>query len=211
MDRYKKFDRIFNIFIALIAAFSFTFAIYSRLSNVRLNEYKISTGSYSINDLEKEIAALKLNIKKLSNQKVIKDNTNVIKDNTKKVEYNKENQKIFESFNLKLTELNEQVTGLRQAIDPIKPEEVLTIVRLKDTVELIILQVNKLEKELDKKHENFKSAVIRELDASTRATNWLFVVLVPVVLNLLYSIWKDRKDSKDKTPQAGQKQEDNNG
>ena len=93
--------------------------------------------------------------------------------------------------------------GLRQAINPSKPEEVLTIARLSDQVRATKQNVERLETDLKEKHIALRGSVARELDATSNATNLIIVALIPLILNLGYSIWKDRKSFlKEKTPKV---------
>jgi hypothetical protein len=99
-------------------------------------------------------------------------------------------------ISIRLARLEEQTKGLREAINPIDPEEVLTIARLNDGLKNLTITQNSISKDFDDKLELFKVSVIRELETSSRSINWLFLVLIPIVVNLLYTIWRDRKENK---------------
>ncbi|KAF9658344.1 hypothetical protein HBA12_14240 [Tenacibaculum mesophilum] len=105
------------------------------------------------------------------------------------------NQRLNE-IDKRLNIIQEQNTALRQAINPLNPEEVLTIARLNDGIKLLSENHLNTSKNIDEKFTNFKTSVFRELDASSKSINWLFVVIIPIVMNLLYTIWKDSRKSK---------------
>ena len=43
---------------------------------------------------------------------------------------------------------------------------------------------------------NFEDYILREKESSNRATNLILVVIIPLVLNFLYTVWKDFKKGK---------------
>ena len=96
-------------------------------------------------------------------------------------------------FRGRIDQIAESTLALRQAINPKNPEEILTIARLTDQLQSVERKIEKLDDELAKRHIAFTRGVTRELDATSRATNLLMVALIPLVLNLAYQIWKDRR------------------
>jgi len=90
-------------------------------------------------------------------------------------------------------QLQEVQLGLRQALNPVNPEEVLTIARLNDEVKRLSGSLQRSLDDLANDQEEFQTAVRREIDASDKTLNLVLVVLVPLVLNLLYSFWQDRR------------------
>lgn len=101
------------------------------------------------------------------------------------------------SLETELQQLKDSYLGLRQAIDPLQPEEVLTIARLGDEVARLSEEIDELSNDLAGDQSAFQTAVRRELDASDKTLSVVLVVLIPLVLNLLYSFWQDRrKDQK---------------
>lgn len=96
----------------------------------------------------------------------------------------------------KISNLNNSLNALRQSINPLKPEEVLTIVRLQDEVKFIKESIEETKNKLENDQHNFERAIIRELEASNRSTNLILVVLIPLVSNFLYSVWRDRREEK---------------
>jgi uncharacterized coiled-coil protein SlyX len=83
--------------------------------------------------------------------------------------------------------------GLRQAINPLHPEEILTLARLQDQVKILTNANQDLEKKLLEKQNAFQDAIIRELDSSSKQTYLIMAVLAPLILNFLYQLWKDVK------------------
>ena len=110
-------------------------------------------------------------------------------------------QNMYAELNSKMNKLSEQTLGIRQAISPLKPDEVLTIARLREAIDLVNKNQSRLESDLNQKMEDFKSSVLREIGSMSKTFTWLFVVLIPLVLNLIYTMWKDRRESKSKPQQ----------
>jgi len=114
-------------------------------------------------------------------------------------------------IDLRLTALQDSInkqseitTSLRQAIDPLKPDEVLTIVRLKDQIVDLNKDLKNLEESQKDRQQTFEDSIKRETSSSNQSTTLILVVLIPLVLNFVYTVWKDfRKSDKDKnTKQA---------
>ena len=106
----------------------------------------------------------------------------------------------------KIDKLNEQTLSLRQAINPLNPDEVLTIARLKDVINSVDQKQIKLETDLENRFEDFRNSVIRELETLNKVIGWLFIVfipLIPAILSFLYIIWRDRKELKLKELESG--------
>lgn len=97
------------------------------------------------------------------------------------------------ALEMEFEHLQEVQQGLRQALNPISPEEVLTIARLNDEVKRLSGSLQRSLDDLAEDQEEFQTAVRREIDASDKTLNLVLVVLVPLVLNLLYSFWQDRR------------------
>jgi len=96
-------------------------------------------------------------------------------------------------FNLseKIIAVENQTIGLRQAINPIKPDEILRIARLKDEVVSLKKNMADLENSITKQQKVFQDSVLREIKSSSDSTTLILVVLLPLVLNFLYTVWKD--------------------
>ena len=92
--------------------------------------------------------------------------------------------------------LKAMTLGLRQSINPKNPEEILTIARLKDQIASINDKMEQMTSNLSVQQKSFEDATKREIDASSRSNTPLLFVLVPLVLNFSYQIWKDLKASR---------------
>jgi len=99
----------------------------------------------------------------------------------------------FTDIEHRIEDINEKNIALRQAINPIKPEEILTIARLTDEVKSLEGDFKELKEILSSQQKNFQSSIIREIDSSSQSTSLILVVLLPLVANFLYTIWKDIK------------------
>ena len=88
--------------------------------------------------------------------------------------------------------------ALRQAINPTKPDEILTIARLTDEVKDIREDFVSFQKQLEARHQSFQSSILREIKSSNDSTNLILIVLLPLILNFLYTIWKDFKSAGNK-------------
>ena len=83
----------------------------------------------------------------------------------------------------------------------LKPDEVVTIVRLKDELSSIQKDQVELKNELTREQENFKAIINNKVEAADKSTNLIFVVLLPIVLNFVYQVYRDRKDTSRKQEQ----------
>jgi hypothetical protein len=102
----------------------------------------------------------------------------------------------------RISTVQDQTLGLRQAINPTKPDEVLTIARLTDETKLIKKDLDTFQNTLIAQQKIFQESVLREIGTADRSTNLILIVLVPLVANFLYTVWKDFRVSKEekKTP-----------
>ena len=95
------------------------------------------------------------------------------------------------SLNKRIDEVDSKTLALRQAINPINPNEIITIARLTDEVKSIRSDFSKVQKQIEGKQQSFESSVLREIKSSSDSTTLILVVLLPLVLNFLYTLWKD--------------------
>lgn len=102
----------------------------------------------------------------------------------------------FVDLEAKINAANEQSLGLRQAINPSKPEEILTIARLTDEIKSLKKEVSSLDSDITSQQKAFQDSVLREIKSSSDSTTLILVVLLPLVLNFLYTVWKDIKTDK---------------
>ena len=91
----------------------------------------------------------------------------------------------------KIEAVHNQTLALRQAINPTKPEEVLTIARLTDEVKDVREDLSIFRKQMNNQQQSFQTSVVRELKSSSDSTKLILLVLAPLVLNFLYTVWKD--------------------
>lgn len=111
-------------------------------------------------------------------------------------------------FGKRLDEIDQNHLALRQAINPLKPDEVLTIARLTDEVTALKSEFGDFEKTMSDKHKEFSASILRELKSSNDATNLILVVLIPLLLNFLYTVWKDFKSERQENTPNNQSQSD---
>ena len=113
-------------------------------------------------------------------------------------------EKEINQLNNNYLKLNNQNLAIRQALNPINPEEVLTIARLNDEIKNIHKAFSTFKDNVELKQTEFRDYILREKESTNRATSLILVVLVPLVLNFLYTVWKDFK--KDTTAQNTESQ-----
>lgn len=189
IKKKRLFDSVFQKITTMIAVIAMMIAIITQLNSFYTSKKDLRQQSYfieSMNDslllrIKNEQISLKEQFLNLNRDSI----PNEIKINEK-----------LKAIDLRLTLLENQTRGLREAINPLQPDEVLTIARLKDGLKIIEEKQKTSTTENQEKFESFKTSILRELDASSKSINWLFLVLIPLVMNLLYSMWKDRKEKK---------------
>ena len=91
--------------------------------------------------------------------------------------------------------IQNRTLALRQAINPTKPDEILTIARLTDEIKDVRGDLTSFRKQLEEQQRSFQSSILRELNSSKESTNLILLVLLPLVLNFLYTVWKDIKSA----------------
>lgn len=195
-EKKYKFDILFKVTTTLIAMLAMTMALYFQFSKlketktIRKVEYvgdELQSRILEVSEKQKEIE-LALSSKVFQSPPATKD-FHAVEIKLKDLEG-------------KIAKINDEIMGLRQAINPLNPDEILTIARLKDSINNLSTNLQKLEVNIAKGQEEFRKSVLRELDASGKAMNLVLIVLIPLVLNLLYSIWKDRKEIKKVTSES---------
>ncbi len=202
-NSFKKIQLIIAIISSIIVIIVFTTQIFQYSYE---NKYKKYILEDRIQDLKDKIDTLdKISIESRKNLIVydslkysydikIQDTVNLLMLNQLESKFN---FKIADLSN-KINDLNTRYFALQQAINPLKPEEVLTIVRLKDE----IIQLNKIlisvNEKLEREQAIFEKSIIRELEKSDKSTILILVILIPLVLNFLYTVWKDYRENKTK-------------
>ena len=101
----------------------------------------------------------------------------------------------FKNLEERISSVQQQTVGLRQAINP-SSQEILTIARLNDETKALRKDLANLESNLSSQQKSFQESILRELKASSESKTLILVVLVPLVLNFLYSVWKDFRSAK---------------
>ncbi|HJP18099.1 MAG: hypothetical protein CMD96_06315 [Gammaproteobacteria bacterium] len=174
----------FQIVLGMVTGFAATLAFYYQVSENRYIQYKLEDkvieNSYRAEKLQMEL-------EKFLNKKIA--------EAPQKLEGASLNEK-FSKLESKITAIEQQTIGLRQAINPSKPEEILTIARLTDEVNLIRKDISNLDNKLSNQQKGFQESVLREIKSSSDSTTLILIVIVPLVLNFLYTVWKDIKAEK---------------
>ena len=93
----------------------------------------------------------------------------------------------------KIDELNKLTLGLRQAINLSNPEEILTIARIKDELVLLKNNISKDTEYLVERQNRLYNATIREIETSNSTTTLFIIVLIPLIANFIYSVWRNNK------------------
>ncbi|MCG6231758.1 hypothetical protein [Vibrio furnissii] len=106
------------------------------------------------------------------------------------------NQRI-ENLDAKIDRVSEQTLGLRQAINPTKPDEILKIARLTDEVSSLKNELEDLESKLSSQQKAFQESILRELKSSNDSTTFMLVLLLPLIINFMYTVWRDIKNNGD--------------
>lgn len=192
VDRSKSTMYISTIILTVLAV---SFSLFVKMKEERLKDSFSEIKQKQLND---ELSILKTKIHSLASARDSVFNL-IIKNDTLNLGQvdSSEHQRILDSRISKIeNEFQKQVeitTSLRQAINPIKPEEILTIARLKDEIVELNKNVSTLNDNLKIRQDNFEDSIKREISTSNNSTTLILVVLIPLVLNFLYTVWKDFK------------------
>lgn len=193
----KKGENSVNILIivlAMAASYSIMQIYYSSTSNYFMSndgiiiEYaqKIDERSTKLNEaLQQQID--NLTIVDSANKDLI-----VIYDDTTLVSLQQE----LRSIQTDLSTIDERQTALTQAISPTNPEEILTIARLTDAVNLLAERIDRQDEELERKQQEFRESVIRELEKDDTLLLALIPVILLVLLKFIIDAWRDRPKKK---------------
>lgn len=192
IDNSKSTMYISTIILTVLTVF---FSFFVKMKEERLKD---SFSEIEQKQLNEELSNLKKKIHSLTSARDSVFNIIVKKDTLNLGHVNTtEHQKILDLRISKIeNELNQQTeitTSLRQAINPIKPDEILTIARLKDEITELNKNVSTLNDNLKIRQDNFEDSIKREISTSNNSTTLILVVLIPLVLNFLYTVWKDFK------------------
>lgn len=173
---------ILPIYVTIVSLFLAVYAIYYKQTTTRI---KPVIENYQSVEIDKMINIIKEYEQMIKAFKISKEDTSAIAMENKLIKIEK-----------KINDIDQQTIALRQAINPIKPEEMLTIARLKDEVIILRKRIDEIYDMQKREQDYFRNAIARELDASGRTTYLIVAILVPLALTFSYTIWKDRREEK---------------
>ena len=192
MNDKKTKPEFIQIIVALIAGVTTIIAVlFQTWSSKRINDVEFPSIKVDRQIVEKfDELTWKINqIDSVLNQLIIiseSQEVSILVD-----EKFKETNQTIKTLYGEIVPLKDQVEGLRQSINPINPNEILTIARLKDEVIEIKENFSSYKERVDGQQAEFRDYILREKETSNRSTNLILVVLVPLVINFLYTVWKD--------------------
>lgn len=103
----------------------------------------------------------------------------------------------------RIDRLEQSTHALSEALNPLEPERVLTVARLHDAVNGLSDKTTAGLEDVRSDQEEFQAAVIRELDKADKTTSLILFTLIPLTLNIIYSMWKDFRDRRDASVNHG--------
>lgn len=193
-------EHFFQLSASLLTVVAGAWAIYIQIIEVPKEAYLNSLiAEKELHESQKDLQEIQ---RKLMD--VIEGKLTLSKDELTKLSIANE----LKDFDARIDKLSSDSLALRQAINPLKPEEVLTIARLTDEVKSIKSDFTSLEKSISEKHKEFSGSILRELKSSNDATNLILVVLFPLILNFLYTVWRDLKTERKEEESNNQSQSD---
>ena len=90
----------------------------------------------------------------------------------------------------KISILEEKFTAMEHNIDP-KNSEILTIARLKDLVLELQKDQGKFQRQIENDRIRYEQLINDKLSSSRDSVLWLLAIIIPLILNLIYTAWKD--------------------
>lgn len=197
-DRRKESDNsksTMYISTIILTVLTVSFSLFVKMKEERLKD---SLSEFEQKQLNNELSILKRKIYSLTSARDSVFNIIVKKDTVNLGQLNStQHQQILDlrisKIEIEFKKQTEITTSLRQAINPIKPDEILTIARLKDEIVELNKNVSTLNDNLKIRQDNFEDSIKREISTSNNSTTLILVVLIPLVLNFLYTVWKDFK------------------
>ncbi|EGR0790352.1 hypothetical protein EWS92_22435 [Vibrio vulnificus] len=183
-------NNLSKILIMFMTITAMTFAIYEQSSSLFGFKFGVDSELVKLRQLQStfELELLQNQLKELVDEKIASV------PSSEKTEFVVINQKLT-NLEAKIKNVSDQTIGLRQAINPTKPDEILKIARLTDEVRVLRSELTKVEKNVVAQQKAFQDSILRELKSSNDSTTLILVVLLPLVLNFLYTVWKDFKVS----------------
>jgi hypothetical protein len=193
-------EHFFQLAASLLLIVVSTVVFYYQFTNVRTEAYlKTIFSEKDLLESQKDLQEIQRKLIDVIDQKLA-----VSKDDLTNLAITSELKKL----NIRIDELSNDSLALRQAINPVKPEEILTIARLTDEVKSIRSDFTDLEKSIFEKHREFSGSILRELKSSNDATNLILIVLLPLILNFLYTVWRDLRSERKEEASNKQSQPD---
>ena len=200
-----SFDRIFPILTTTVTILSIVIVstvLYTQMKD-SISFYKTKDDGYEkfIDKVKIKLLQEEIDMVKMQKDSLITSLFTLKTDSTKSIDkIQKINELRFIQIESNLERQSEITTALRQAINPLNPDEVLTIARLKDGISDINKRISELENNINVRQQYFEDSIKREMASSNNSTTLILVVLIPLVLNFLYTLWKDyRKPDKEKS------------
>ena len=197
-----------RVVVTFLIASVTSLIIWQELKNNKVSEHKISLEYQKMvfEQYRKENYELKVKLEQ------IQEKLNVInKDSTL---YNQLNPDHDSNMNKRLliietnlSDLTENHNNLRRSLKPTDIEDILTIPRLQDEVKILGNNLKDLESDLMQRQSSFEASIRTESESADNSTDLILVVLIPLVINFLYTVWKDIKETHKKTEETHKKTE----
>lgn len=175
-------------------------AIVSILVIIQITKREYNSGYYSAIQYRMNLDSVNQMVGKLASQslefkQLIKKIDSITKTELSNVQISLE----FEKLNNELLNLDDNLNELKRSLNPDKIEDILLISRMQDRL-IQVQQNQKLQFEsIIARMENFQSSVIAQTESQKTSVNFLLIVLIPLILNASYTIWKDYKKEKEET------------
>lgn len=96
---------------------------------------------------------------------------------------------------LRVDSISKKTTVIKNALNPTEADQMLIIPRLNDQVISVKTEFERMEKYIDKEMKLYRDTIIREVDSLSRTTNLIVFAIIPLVVNVLYSMWRDHKNN----------------
>ena len=160
MEKSRLSSNLISFFIMALTLSSLIAAFYS--------QFRVRTMQ---SELEFEIPTV--DIKKRTeelNRRIEEHLQRIIEKAPERVEAAAIDQKLKDLEN-KITIVQQQTLGLRQAINPSKPEEILTIARLTDETKMLRKDTEGFQITMGAQQKLFQDSVLREITSSSASTN----------------------------------------
>lgn len=98
----------------------------------------------------------------------------------------------------KIASVEEELHNLEGSISPSNANEILSVVRVQDKIIQLEEKFTEIEKNLKNDQEQFERAIIRELDSRDKIFNYVFIVLIPMVIIMVITYLRERNTTQQK-------------